>query len=49
MLFLVSLILFLPAEVIVQASPHVVSAGDTAEDFAIFAVVQEQVLVGSSV
>ena len=31
---------------IVQASPHVVSAGDIAEDFAIFPVVQEQVLVG---
>ena len=29
-----------------QASPHVVSAGDIAEDFAVFPVVQEQVLVG---
>ena len=29
-----------------QASPHVVSAGDLAEDFAVFPVVQEQVLVG---
>ena len=29
-----------------QASPHVVSSGDIAEDFAVFPVVQEQVLVG---